>query len=107
MCYQVDLASAGKGGIVSFLFICLMVGGFGIADASVLGGLVGDLAFMCPEFMQVKFPRGTLFTLSNSYLISTLHLTKATLVHTCLRSIIVICSRSLLAWLQRGPSLPR
>jgi len=28
---------------------------FGVADGFVEGGMVGDLALMCPEFMQVLF----------------------------------------------------
>ncbi|XP_051133522.1 equilibrative nucleotide transporter 3-like [Andrographis paniculata] len=51
----IDLASSGKGGIGNYAAICVMVAGFGIADASVQGGMVGDLAFMCPEFIQSFF----------------------------------------------------
>ncbi|XP_071706127.1 equilibrative nucleotide transporter 3-like [Rutidosis leptorrhynchoides] len=51
----VDLASSGKGGIVNYIAICVLVAGFGVADAHVQGGMVGDLAFMDPVFMQSFF----------------------------------------------------
>ncbi|CAM9000724.1 unnamed protein product [Rhodiola kirilowii] len=47
-----DLATSGRGGIGPYIGICAFVGAFGIADAHVQGGMVGDLAFMCPEFIQ-------------------------------------------------------
>ncbi|XP_031286896.1 equilibrative nucleotide transporter 3-like [Pistacia vera] len=47
-----DLATSGKGGVGPFLGICAIVACFGVADAHVQGGMVGDLSFMCPEFMQ-------------------------------------------------------
>ncbi|KAJ0016450.1 hypothetical protein Pint_10770 [Pistacia integerrima] len=47
-----DLATSGKGGLGPFLGICAIVVIFGVADAHVEGGMVGDLSFMCPEFMQ-------------------------------------------------------
>uniref|UniRef100_A0A7N0REL2 Equilibrative nucleoside transporter n=1 Tax=Kalanchoe fedtschenkoi TaxID=63787 RepID=A0A7N0REL2_KALFE len=47
-----DLATAGGGGIGPYIGVCALVGGFGVADAFVQGGMVGDLAFMCPEFIQ-------------------------------------------------------
>ncbi|GAA0186062.1 transporter [Lithospermum erythrorhizon] len=50
-----DVVTLGKGGIWNFLGICTIVGSFGIADAYVQGGMVGDLSFMCPEFMQSFF----------------------------------------------------
>ncbi|KAJ0018143.1 hypothetical protein Pint_10769 [Pistacia integerrima] len=49
---QLDLATSGKGGVGPFLGICAIVACFGVADAHVQGGMVGDLSFMCPEFMQ-------------------------------------------------------
>ncbi|KAM7506148.1 hypothetical protein LguiB_005052 [Lonicera macranthoides] len=49
---QLDLATSGKGGIGNYIGICLIVGCFGVADAHVQGGMVGDLSFMCPEFIQ-------------------------------------------------------
>ncbi|KAK6154678.1 hypothetical protein DH2020_008926 [Rehmannia glutinosa] len=51
----IDLATSGKGGIGNYIGICVFVAAFGVADAHVQGGMVGDLAFMCPEFMQSFF----------------------------------------------------
>ncbi|KAI7745813.1 hypothetical protein M8C21_027483 [Ambrosia artemisiifolia] len=51
----VDLASSGKGGAGNYIAICVFVAGFGVADAHVQGGMVGDLAFMNPEFIQSFF----------------------------------------------------
>lgn len=50
---QLDLASSGKGGIGVFIGICAVSGAFGIADAHVQGGMVGDLSYMHPDFIQV------------------------------------------------------
>ncbi|KAF3451582.1 hypothetical protein FNV43_RR07677 [Rhamnella rubrinervis] len=47
-----DLATSGKGGIGPYLGICALVGCFGVADAHVQGGMVGDLSFMHPDFIQ-------------------------------------------------------
>ncbi|PNY14436.1 equilibrative nucleotide transporter 3-like protein [Trifolium pratense] len=47
-----DLATSGKGGIGTFIGICGFSGLFGIADAHVQGGMVGDLSYMLPEFIQ-------------------------------------------------------
>ncbi|KAH8511992.1 hypothetical protein Peur_053565 [Populus x canadensis] len=47
-----DLASSGKGGIGNFIGIGAIAGSFGVADAVLQGGMVGDLFFMCPEFLQ-------------------------------------------------------
>lgn len=47
-----DLATSGKGGLGPFIGICVISGGFGVADAHVQGGMVGDLSFMQPELMQ-------------------------------------------------------
>ncbi|XAR66377.1 hypothetical protein NMG60_11012590 [Bertholletia excelsa] len=47
-----DLATSGKGGIGNYIGICVIVAAFGVADAHVEGGMVGDLSFMCPEFIQ-------------------------------------------------------
>ncbi|KAK2644232.1 hypothetical protein Ddye_019427 [Dipteronia dyeriana] len=47
-----DLVTSGGGGIGPFLGICSIVACFGVADALVQGGVVGDLSFMCPEFIQ-------------------------------------------------------
>ncbi|KAF9609474.1 hypothetical protein IFM89_016473 [Coptis chinensis] len=48
----VDLATSGKGGLRTFIAICAMSGAFGVADAHVQGGMIGDLSLMCPEFIQ-------------------------------------------------------
>ncbi|BBH00807.1 Major facilitator superfamily protein, partial [Prunus dulcis] len=38
-----------------YIGICACVGAFGVADAHVQGGMVGDLSFMHPEFIQSFF----------------------------------------------------
>ncbi|XP_061368654.1 equilibrative nucleotide transporter 3-like isoform X5 [Gastrolobium bilobum] len=47
-----DLATSGRGGIGPYIGLCALCACFGIAHASVQGGMVGDLSFMCPEFVQ-------------------------------------------------------
>ncbi|CAI9280165.1 unnamed protein product [Lactuca saligna] len=47
-----DLATSGKGGMGSFICVCVISAAFGLADAYVQGGMVGDLSFMLPEFIQ-------------------------------------------------------
>ncbi|CAJ1979028.1 unnamed protein product [Sphenostylis stenocarpa] len=47
-----DLATSGKGGLGTFIGICVVSGAFGIADAHTQGGMVGDLSYMLPEFIQ-------------------------------------------------------
>ncbi|PHU25007.1 Equilibrative nucleotide transporter 4 [Capsicum chinense] len=47
-----DLATSGKGGLGTFIGICAISGAFGVADVHVQGGMVGDLSFMLPEFLQ-------------------------------------------------------
>ncbi|XP_070038223.1 equilibrative nucleotide transporter 3-like isoform X2 [Nicotiana tomentosiformis] len=47
-----DLATSGKGGLGNYIGICAIIAAFGVADAFVEGGMVGDLSFMCPEFIQ-------------------------------------------------------
>ncbi|KAI8016055.1 AUGMIN subunit 4 [Camellia lanceoleosa] len=49
----VDDEAFGKGGIRNYIGICIIVAAFGVADAHVEGGMVGDLSFMCPEFIQL------------------------------------------------------
>jgi equilibrative nucleoside transporter 1/2/3 len=49
-----DLATSGKGGLVTFIGICTISGAFGIEDAHAQGGMVGDLCYMLPEFIQVR-----------------------------------------------------
>ncbi|KAF3782283.1 Equilibrative nucleotide transporter 3 [Nymphaea thermarum] len=48
-----DLARSGRGGINAYVGICAISGAFGIADAHVQGGMLGDLSLMRPEFIQV------------------------------------------------------
>ncbi|XP_021280681.1 equilibrative nucleotide transporter 3-like [Herrania umbratica] len=47
-----DLATSGKGGIGTFIGICVVGGAFGVADAHVQGGMIGDLSYMSPELIQ-------------------------------------------------------
>ncbi|XP_031097538.1 equilibrative nucleotide transporter 3-like isoform X2 [Ipomoea triloba] len=47
-----DLATSGRGGIGTYIGICAISGAFGVADAHVQGGMVGDLSFMSPELVQ-------------------------------------------------------
>ncbi|XP_039016353.1 equilibrative nucleotide transporter 3-like [Hibiscus syriacus] len=55
MLIVMDLATSGSGGIGPFIGICSFVACFGVADAFVQGGIVGDLSFMLPEFIQSFF----------------------------------------------------
>ncbi|XP_028059290.1 equilibrative nucleotide transporter 3-like isoform X7 [Camellia sinensis] len=50
--FPLNLATSGKGGIGTYIGICIISGAFGVADAHVQGGMVGDLSFMLPEFIQ-------------------------------------------------------
>ncbi|XP_050248164.1 equilibrative nucleotide transporter 3-like isoform X2 [Quercus robur] len=50
-----DLATSGKGGLGPFIGLCAISGAFGVADAHVQGGMVGDLSFMHPDFVQSFF----------------------------------------------------
>ncbi|KAF5192010.1 Equilibrative nucleotide transporter [Thalictrum thalictroides] len=47
-----DLATSGKGGLGTFIGICIFSGLFGVGDANVQGGMIGDLSLMSPEFIQ-------------------------------------------------------
>ncbi|CAN0914763.1 Equilibrative nucleotide transporter 3 [Linum grandiflorum] len=47
-----DIATSGRGGLGTFIGICIISGIFGVADAHVQGGMVGDLSFMHPVFIQ-------------------------------------------------------
>ncbi|KAF8112155.1 hypothetical protein N665_0066s0033 [Sinapis alba] len=47
-----DLATKGRGGIGPYLGLCTVVASFGLADATVQGGMIGDLSLMCPELIQ-------------------------------------------------------
>nr|GMC81508.1 equilibrative nucleotide transporter 3-like isoform X2 [Ipomoea batatas] len=50
--FPLDLGTLGKGGLGNYIGICVIVASFGVADANVQGGVIGDLSFMCPEFIQ-------------------------------------------------------
>eukprot|EP01018_Ginkgo_biloba_P011455 Gb_32020 [translate_table: standard] len=50
----IDLATSGHGGVGPFIGICAMSGLFGIADAHVQGGMIGDLSFMQADFIQAS-----------------------------------------------------
>ncbi|PIA60307.1 hypothetical protein AQUCO_00300067v1 [Aquilegia coerulea] len=47
-----DLSTSGKGGLGTFIGICIFSGLFGVADANVQGGMIGDLSLMSPAFIQ-------------------------------------------------------
>ncbi|KAG6556161.1 hypothetical protein Mapa_002102 [Marchantia paleacea] len=47
-----DLATSGKGGIGVYVGICVFVAMFGVADAFTQGGMLGDLSYMHPDFIQ-------------------------------------------------------
>ncbi|CAL0322673.1 unnamed protein product [Lupinus luteus] len=47
-----NLATSGKGGLGYFIGLCAISGAFGVADGHVQGGMVGDLSYMRPEFIQ-------------------------------------------------------
>lgn len=55
LCIVLDLATSGKGGVGPYVGLCILVGAFGVADAHVQGGMVGDMALMLPEFIQSFF----------------------------------------------------
>ncbi|PKA52407.1 Equilibrative nucleotide transporter 3 [Apostasia shenzhenica] len=74
-----DLATSGKGGIGSFIGICLISASFGISDALVQGGIVGDLALMRPEFIQ-SFMAG--LAASGAFTSALRLITKAAFEHT-------------------------
>lgn len=47
-----DLATKGRGGVGPYIGLCLIVASFGLSDATVQGGMIGDLSLMCSEFIQ-------------------------------------------------------
>ncbi|XP_038705301.1 equilibrative nucleotide transporter 3-like [Tripterygium wilfordii] len=47
-----DLATSGKGGLGTFIGICIISSSFGVGGALAEGGMVGDLSLMKPEFIQ-------------------------------------------------------
>jgi len=52
--WQLDLATSGNGGIKPYIGLCVLVGASGVAGALVEGGMVGDMSFMLPDFIQVS-----------------------------------------------------
>ncbi|GAB4826833.1 Epsin-3, clathrin recruitment and traffic between the Golgi and endosome [Ancistrocladus abbreviatus] len=50
-----DLATSGRGGLGTYVGLCAISATLGVAHALVLGGMVGDLSFMCREFIQSYF----------------------------------------------------
>ncbi|KAI5412824.1 hypothetical protein KIW84_057446 [Lathyrus oleraceus] len=50
--FPLNLETSSKGGFGAFIGICTISGAFGVADAHVQGGMVGDLSYMQPEFIQ-------------------------------------------------------
>ncbi|KAG0496225.1 hypothetical protein HPP92_000774 [Vanilla planifolia] len=48
----IDLITLGKGGIGAFICLCIISAAFGVGDAYIQGGMIGELSFMNPEFMQ-------------------------------------------------------
>ncbi|GJN35198.1 hypothetical protein PR202_gb23945 [Eleusine coracana subsp. coracana] len=47
-----DIATSGRG-VAPFAGTCIISASFGVANGHVQGGMSGDLALMCPEFIQV------------------------------------------------------
>ncbi|CDY46381.1 BnaA09g19950D [Brassica napus] len=47
-----DLTTRGRGGIRPYIGLCAIVASFGLAEANVHGGMIGDLSLMCPELIQ-------------------------------------------------------
>ncbi|KFK40683.1 hypothetical protein AALP_AA2G027800 [Arabis alpina] len=50
-----DLATKGEGGLSTYILLCSIVACLGIGNAHVEGAMVGELSFMCPEFIQSFF----------------------------------------------------
>ncbi|CAM6094977.1 unnamed protein product [Calypogeia fissa] len=48
----IDVATHGSGGIGSFVGMCFLIAMLGIGDGTAQGGLVGDLSFMHPSYLQ-------------------------------------------------------
>ncbi|GFP98443.1 equilibrative nucleotide transporter 3 [Phtheirospermum japonicum] len=48
----IDAATSAGGGLGCYIAICALVASFGVASAHVEGGVLGELSFMCPEFVQ-------------------------------------------------------
>ncbi|CDY48831.1 BnaC01g43390D [Brassica napus] len=47
-----DVATKGEGTLLAYIFLCSIVACFGMANAHVEGAMLGELSFMCPEFIQ-------------------------------------------------------
>ncbi|KAJ4876448.1 Equilibrative nucleotide transporter 3 [Raphanus sativus] len=47
-----DLTTRGRGGLGPYIGLCTIVASFGLADATVQGGMIGDLSLMCSELIQ-------------------------------------------------------
>ncbi|KAG2317227.1 hypothetical protein Bca52824_020349 [Brassica carinata] len=47
-----DVATKGEGTLLAYIALCSIVACFGMANAYVEGAMLGELAFMCPEFIQ-------------------------------------------------------
>jgi hypothetical protein len=65
-----DLATSGKGGIGPFIGLCVLSACFGVADAHVQGGMVGELSFMCTEFIQVDIVKNSSIYTFNNFCLS-------------------------------------
>ncbi|XP_023636733.1 equilibrative nucleotide transporter 2 isoform X1 [Capsella rubella] len=50
--WQLDLSTLGRGSISSFIGLCIISVVFGVANAHVQGGMIGDFSMMAPEFVQ-------------------------------------------------------
>lgn len=44
MILVLDIATSGKGGIGTYIGVCLISCAYGVADAHVQGGMMGDLS---------------------------------------------------------------
>ncbi|KAI3994846.1 hypothetical protein MKX01_037397 [Papaver californicum] len=49
---ELDLVTSGKGGIGTYVGLCIISGVFRVGEACVQGGMIRDLSLMCPEFIQ-------------------------------------------------------
>ncbi|XP_028057452.1 uncharacterized protein LOC114261382 [Camellia sinensis] len=54
---QLGSVTSGKEDIGNYTGICIIVATLGVADGHVQGGMVGDLSFMCPTFIQVSLSK--------------------------------------------------
>ncbi|KAK1420059.1 hypothetical protein QVD17_21365 [Tagetes erecta] len=49
---MLDVITSGRGGIEIYIGVCVFVACFGVADAHVQAGMLGDLASINPDFIQ-------------------------------------------------------